>query len=490
MKKEKFKYIYSFKYKNKEYIYLMSKNYPFYFLEYNSVENNFDYPDINVFKELYGKFYYNDNKLHYDLLNNLKKIKKMLLSMDFEIIPLTRTTSGLLSVALALSMCGCTQIKNTTDTSNVETSTIDIVQDKQQQIYNYFKSYNMDVIDKEYDGNDYIFVNSFINNEGKYQITLQNYEDFRKFNNINFIPSWDDVIKEFKNNENIDDSKKEIILDGINNLRNNKKLEGLDLSVLYVNAKRMNFTYISSEEMINVTNRDSVYAYFDTTSGTVYLPSDKPLEKFEFIHEVLGHGALAYREETKNSLVVFDCTNYIMLPTDNRYTGYSMGIMVSEGGANMIAHLATNDYSVSTFYELYEEELRVIAKLCNVSLGQLFNHKGISLYDLMYKNGINTPVEYIFKMDGIYRGQLYCEFSYLMERLFVDATEEKIINSTKEEQNEIIKSTIEIIKDSQFKEKEELNFGYNGGAIVYNFEQSADKYEENINKLINSNKQK
>ena len=84
-----------------------------------------------------------------------------------------------------------------------------------------------------------------------------------------------------------------------------------------------------------------------------------------------------------------------------------------------------------------EEELRVIAELCNVSIGELFNYKGISLYDLMYKNGINTPVEYIFKMDGIFKGQLYCEFSYLMERLFIDATEEKILNSNEKEQEEI-----------------------------------------------------
>ena len=47
MNKEKFKYLYSFKYNNKEYIYLISKNYPFYFLEYNLFKDNFDYPDIN-----------------------------------------------------------------------------------------------------------------------------------------------------------------------------------------------------------------------------------------------------------------------------------------------------------------------------------------------------------------------------------------------------------------------------------------------------------
>lgn len=484
MKKENFKYLYSFKYDNKEYVYLISKNYPFYFLKYNSATNNFDYPDIDVFKELYSKFYSNGNTLYFNIIDDLSKIKKALLSVNIDIQPLIRTTSGLLSIVLVLSMCGCAQTDDIINKpSNVESSATVEVQDKKQEIYNYFKSYNMDVIDKEYDGNDYIFVNDFVNSNNKHQITLQTYDDFRKLNNIDFVPTWDDVIWEFKNNENIDSDKKSIILDGINNMKNSEELKDIELSVLYVNAKRMKFEYLSSEQIINTINRDSVYAYFDTVSGIVYLPSDKPLRKFEFIHEVLGHGTLAYREETENSLIVFDCTNYLMLPTDNRYTGYSVGTMVSEGGANMIAHLATNDYKVSTFYELYEEELRVIAELCNVSIGQLFNHKGISLYDLMYKNGISTPVEYIFKMDGIYKGQLYCEFSDLMERLFVDATEEKFINSNEDKQDEIIRATIKVIKDSYFKDKKELSFDYTGGTINYNFEESANKYEENMNKL-------
>lgn len=485
MKKESFKYLYSFKYNNKDYIYLIAKNYPFYFLEYNLVTHNFDYPDIDTFKELYNKFYSNENILCFDIKSDLKKIKKLLLNNNFDITPLIRTSSGLLSIAVVLSMCGCTQTKDTNNKGETESTSIVELYDKNQEIYDYFKSYNMDVINKEYDGNDYIFVNDFINSDNKHQITIQNFEDFRKLNNIDFIPNWDDVIEVFQKNENIDEEKKNIILEGINNMRNSEELKDIDLSVLYVNAKRMNFKYLPSNEINTTVNRDSVYAYFDTVSGTVYLPSDKPLEKFEFIHEVLGHGTLAYREETEDSLYVFDCTNYLMLPTDKRYTGYSMGIMVSEGGANMIAHLATNDYNVSTYYELYEEELRVIAELCNVSFGQLFNHKGVSLYDLMYKNGISTPIEYIFKMDGIHKGQLYCEFSYLMERLFVDATEEKFVGASTQTQNEIIKTTVEIIKDSYFKDKEELNFDYVGGNINYNFEESANQYEENMNGLRN-----
>ena len=50
----------------------------------------------------------------------------------------------------------------------------------------------------------------------------------------------------------------------------------------------------------------------------------------------------------------------------------------------------------------------------------------------------NTPVEYIFKMDGILKGQLYCEFSDLMERLFVDATEEAFMDANNAKQEEII----------------------------------------------------
>ena len=485
MEKTNFKYLYSFKYKNKDYIYLISKNYPFYFLEYNNKTKNFDYPDINTFKDLYNKFYSNENIYAFDIKEELKKLKIKLSHIDFNMEPLIKTTTGLLSLAIVLSMCGCTQTNTLNNTTNQETTSIIETQGKDQEIYNYFKEYNMEVTNREYDGNDYIFVSDFINNKNKHQITIHTFEEFRKLTNINFTPTWNDVIEVFKNNKNIDEEKKDIILECIDNLKTKKELKGMDLSVLYVNAKKMKFEYLSNEELRNRTDRDSVYAYFEPTTGTVYLPKDKTLEKFEFIHEVLGHGALAYREETQNTLTVFDCTNYIMLPTDNRYTGYSMGQMVSEGGANLIAHYATDDYSVSTFYELYEEELRVIANLCNVSIGELFNHKGISLYDLMYKNNINTPVEYIFKMDGVFKGQLYCEFSDLMERLLLDATEEKISTMSKEQQEKLIASTIEMIKNTHLNKKE-LNFNYTGGSINYNFEETANNFEENMNGLKRS----
>ena len=481
MSKEHFKYLYSFKYKDKNYIYLTSKNYPFYFIEYNKEADNFDFPNIEIFKELYNKFYSNENILSFDLKVNFQKIKERLSNKDFYLTPLVRTTSGLVSLSLALTMCGCQKTEENHPTG--ETSTIVSEQNEYQELYDYFKKNNIDITLREYDNNDYIFVRHFVNSDNKHQITLRDFDEFRDFKKIDFIPTWEDVIKAFQENKNIDTEKKNIILNGINNLKNSNELNGIDLSVLYANAKRMTLKYLSTQEMQESVSRETVYAYFDTQTGTIYLPDDKPLEEFEFLHEVLGHGTLAYREETEDALLVFDCTNHLMLPADNTYIGHSLGIMVSEGGANMIARLATQDRSEPSFYELYEEELRVIAELCNVSVVEFFNHKGIALYDLMYKNNINTPVEYIFKMDGIYKGQLYCEFSDLMERLFVDATIEDYQKATSAEKKEIIEQTLKIIRNSHFIERKEMSFGYVGGSIDYNFEETATEYEENMNKL-------
>ena len=73
-----------------------------------------------------------------------------------------------------------------------------------------------------------------------------------------------------------------------------------------------------------------------------------------------------------------------------------------------------------------------------------------------------------------------------MERLYVDATEEDFLNSSATSQEEIIKSTVEIIRNSHLKDRGELSFAYSGGTIDYNFEESATRYEDNMNSLRNA----
>ena len=73
-----------------------------------------------------------------------------------------------------------------------------------------------------------------------------------------------------------------------------------------------------------------------------------------------------------------------------------------------------------------------------------------------------------------------------MERLLVDATEEDFLNASPTTQDDIIESTIKIIRDSNFISKGELSYDYPGGTIDYNFQEAADNYESNMNQLRNS----
>ena len=45
------------------------------------------------------------------------------------------------------------------------------------------------------------------------------------------------------------------------------------------------------------------------------------------------------------------------------------------------------------------------------------------------------------------------------------------------------KATLQNIRDSHFKDQGEMHFDYVGGSINYNFEESAQEYEANMNKL-------
>ena len=90
MKKEEFNYLYSFKYKGKDYVFLTSKNYPFYFLEYNFKTKNFDYPDIETFKDLFNKFHSTNNILAFNKEEGFKKLRGALSKAKLKIKPLVK----------------------------------------------------------------------------------------------------------------------------------------------------------------------------------------------------------------------------------------------------------------------------------------------------------------------------------------------------------------------------------------------------------------
>ena len=468
----KFKYLYSFKYKGKDYIFLTSKEYPFYFAEYDKNTKKTIVPDIGIFLELHD-LYQKDAFL--SVKDKLYNIKSILEKRWVEAKPLVRTTSGVLTLSLALSLCGCTQIP----LPPKEETSISVSQE--DELTNYFLSHGIHIDRKNYNGDEYIFVKDCVGSSGVKQITLSSLEEFRAFKNMEEVPTYEMVYDAFKNNINIPDEEKEVILESLLNMQNSKELEELDLSVLYFNAKRMSIKKIPFDLLKEKVNNESVYAFFETSTGDVYIPSDIPFEKFEFIHEVLGHGTLAYREKIDDNLYIYDGTNQLMFPTEDRYTGYSLGKTFSEGGANIIARCAVKDDNTKTFYQLFEEELRLIAEACHVSIGELLNYRGESFYDLMYQNYVNYPVKYMIESDLVFNGIVNTEFSTLLETLLLDATYEDYVASDEAKKEDIISSTMDIIRNSNFKEG--LEFSYPDGTIYYDPEKSALNYKEKMEKV-------
>lgn len=471
MDKVSFKYLYSFTYNKKTFLYLTSLKYPFYILEYNRESKKCAFPDAQDFFEIYELFQNNNGKLCFSAREIVTLAKEKIQNIKLDFAPKVRTVSGLLALSLALFLCGCTA--RTSELPNIPETSTSALSESLDTMLDYFNSYGIHVSKRTYNNEDYYFVNDCYTQKGNHQITLTSLNDFKEYVGLEKSPTYDDVKNALEENSSIDEDKKEIILKGLKKMEASKDLKRFDLSVLYTNIKRMKFTYLSSEELTKTVNRKDAYAYFETETGTVYLPSDKNFEEFEFLHEVLGHGSLAYRNRTDGELVIYDCTNDLMLNNGNNYMNYSMGIMVSEGGANIVAHIALPDSPVHTFYELYEEELRLISEFCGTSIGEMLNHKGIELCDLMAKNNINNPANYIMMGDGIINGYLYGDFALTLENLAIDATEEKYLETSNKE--DVLKATLDIIRNSSFKDG--LSFAYPGGSIDYNPKESSEVVE-------------
>ena len=73
-----------------------------------------------------------------------------------------------------------------------------------------------------------------------------------------------------------------------------------------------------------------------------------------------------------------------------------------------------------------------------------------------------------------------------MECLFRDATEEDFVRADSKKQDEIIRDTVAIIKNSHFKDKGGLHFKHSTGSIDYMFDDVANDYEQDMNSLRTS----
>ena len=123
---------------------------------------------------------------------------------------------------------------------------------------------------------------------------------------------------------------------------------------------------------------------------------------------------------------------------------------------------------------------------CKIDIyNEVDEYKLIANYKIYYKNTEVLKIEKDEKYisDNEKTLEYFNEYKKLEHENLNNLYGEVLYNISDSENEVIIKSTIDIINDSYFKDKEELNYSYNGGTINYNFKESVETYEENMNNL-------
>lgn len=478
IKAQKFKYLYNVKFNNKEFMVFNNEKIPFYLIEIDHNTGKLKYPEFEDFFQYYNL--HNKKNVILEMSDKLDD-KNNISSKIFKFTPkvLYKGQVVLLSLALLLSGCG-----KTTDSKSDKQQLLS--QFEQQGIIAEYESYDEEVIFvHEYDCEEF----------GGKTIFCRNLDELKSYVG-DYSPTYDDVINIFKEKSNVKSEYLECIITNLQKMKD--AFPGLDLTVLYYNAKRMNFVEVSQEEMNRISGHpDKAACYNMKTAEVFYNPNNTSFDEFTLIHEVLGHGTIdiLYKDNNLNKYVYYGFYNTILRNMQNEnqniYYPYSIGSIFVEGAADMIARKTTGK-SQDSIYNYGEEMLRLFAEICNMNYSELINSRGVDLYDkLYYVANLNDPVSYAIDADVIYvdycNNNIKSELSLktLFERLMIDSATEKVQKSGDEE----IKNATQVMTNTYFDDNIELyyytNVERNEKQVLasYNPNESSKNVEEELSKI-------
>ena len=337
----------------------------------------------------------------------------------------------MIAFALVLLLAGCGQSEETDKTTEAETTAQEQTPQLDPQLEAKCKelgyeveasAYGVPIVTRGYFdilGADTEFCESF----SAFAIETD-FEDY----------TYDDVRKAFQENDSIPAKYKEYISKGLDNME--KELPNLNLTVLHFNAGQIKFVEVTEEKMGGNTTLGS----FNIGSKKIsYNPNNtdhalSEYEEFMVDHEVLGHGSLEGACAKDDHFVYYGFMNEIMVDAGgDNMKGQTIGNSFTEGAANMIARIASEE-DFTNIYNYAEEELRLIAELCQMPVDSMFNRRGMSLYQEMYDHNIDDPIGIVTQSDILlsdYRERDFDKIrdnhaiSSLLESLVADAAEEK-----------------------------------------------------------------
>ena len=381
MKEETWKIIGEFKYNNETYVAVINdKCRKFYF---KKTESDYEYLTVEEYIRISKKF------------NTLKVIRG---SKDNTLIkpPLikfkNKLVSSILLSSVILTLSGCGSPKNPNETMEIMANdgiALECLSEDNS-------IYSIEGINLE---NNKKLSSCGVSFEGYKDITFKETIAPSQLANVLGYDTieWEDLVTTINNNQNIEQSLKDILIEGINNLKDNNF--DMDLSVLYYNLTNLTVEYVDP----SLTNDNAGYFNHETCTVVISeeIKSNKDFYKEVMTHEILGHGSTrAYISEKE--VLVDIMTPYLVIEDNGvvNSTG-NYGYFGMEAIADIITSTAMNK-KLGYDTAAYTPEVYYLSTLC-ASVGitpEEYANNGIEYLNAkMMENGISNPYYYLTILD-------------------------------------------------------------------------------------------
>lgn len=270
-------------------------------------------------------------------------------------------------------------------------------------------------------------------------IECQNFDEFSDFISTKSNPTYTDLIKTLKSNQNVDDKYKAWLLEGIKNLE--KSLPDVNLTVLNYNLNRLKLKETTLEALN--TDGEKLVGRFDPETGEAYFidAGDEESNKFVVFHEVLGHGIseATIERDAKDTIKFGEYTDFnieinrerivisdsifimkvleqpIAIKQDGENSGglaenestehveyFYIGQGIEEGKADIIAKMAMgNDKIKGHPYIEQSEQLRIMCEAVGLDFEDYISNGGAEiLSQKMQENDVENSLIYIVANDS------------------------------------------------------------------------------------------
>jgi len=215
--------------------------------------------------------------------------------------------------------------------------------------------------------------------------------------------NYSDVIETIRQNNNIKDEYKEILIEGINNLEKNGL--DLDLRILNYNMNRLNIQEMSRSEIQETTGYDNVVAFYRMQDGTAVISNDADPEvaakkQVSILHEILGHGMTEATFPDGSMRVSKIFTMNVVGEGNQRTLAPNMvGMGIGEGIADTITYYALDkNYDVTYDSEVFQ--LEFIRNLLDIDFSETIDNGATGIVNTMGYFGFEKPQIYLDNMDA------------------------------------------------------------------------------------------